>query len=281
MNLDQVEAQAYYGMKNKCCCSKCKRRKGRSAHRRASKQRGTTVNRLYNIVENPQLDESLRTLASQKLMRWGFNPTRRCLLTSSCDRLLVRCPGTDEVFPGLDYRDKLHGLFSFLFRAFDRIFRPMFLPGSTKQLLEKRLLWVGLHGCLRTSRTNRSYRVQRTLFNGANLGTVDKVCILFLLPHVIGHEATTIPQTFRGDLLGAISQAQQMIVACRDNRSYTEQELDLIFDQGFVTLFRHLESINAVNEHTNYAKKMRQHRDNPDKYRKPKRFRRQTRFGYQ
>ena len=185
----------------------------------------------------------------------------------------------DEVFPGVDYRDKLHGLFSFLFRAFEKIFNDMSLESATKQLLEKRLLSLGLRGCLRDPRTNRSYRVQKTLFNATNLGTVDKVCILFLLPHVIGHEATDIPESLRGDLLGAISQAQQMIIATRDDRSYTERELDLIFNEGFVTLFRHLESINAVNEDINFAEKTKRYRDNPDKHRQPKRFRRQNRFG--
>ena len=279
MNLDQPEAQAYYGMKNKCTCSKCKRRKGRSAHRRASRQSGSQVNILYNIVENPALDASLHTLATEKLMRWGFNPERRCLLTSTCDCLLVRAPGSDEVFPGLDYRDKLHGLFSFLFRAFDRIFQNIDLGTAKKQLLEKRLLRVCLLGSLRNTRTNRSYRVQRTLFNAANLGTVDKVCILFLLPHVLGHEATAIPQPLREDLLSAISLAQRMIVAARDNRSYTVRELDVIFNKGFISLFRHLESLNAVNEDISYANKMQKHHNNPDKHARPKRFRRQERFG--
>jgi len=176
MNLDQPEAQAYFGMKNKTSCSKCRRRKGRSAHRRASKQSGVQVNRLYNIVQNSRLSNDVRKLASEKLIRWGFSPTRRCLLTMSCSHLLFRIPGTDEVFPGLDYRDKLHGMFSFLFRVFETIFEKIPLSSKEKTLLEQRLLWICHNGSLRDPRTNRSYRVQRTLFNAANLGTVDKVC---------------------------------------------------------------------------------------------------------
>ena len=279
MNLDQPEAQAYFGMKNKTSCSKCKRRKGRSAHRRASRQSGVIVNRLYNIVAtelNSPYDT--RVLAIQKLMRWGFNPERRCLLTSVCDRLLVRIPGQDEVFPGVDYRDKLHGLMSFFFRAFDKIFEKLPLSSNLKTLLEQRLLWI-CHNCsLRDPRTKRAYRVQRTLFNAANLGTVDKVCILFLLPHVLGHEANVLPQNVRGDLLSAISIAQQIIIAVRDNRSYTLQELDHIFNRGYITLFRHLENINAINTDKIFRKRMTRHRSNPEEHPAPKRFKRQTRF---
>ena len=277
MNLDQPEAQAYFGMKNKTSCSKCRRRKGRSAHRRARTQSGVVVNRLYNIVDQVDAPDETRTLAAQKLMRWGFSPEKRCLLTTICKSLLVRIPGQDEVFPCVDFRDKLHGLMSFLFRAFDKIFEKLPLSTNLKTLLEQRLLWICHHGCLRNPKTKRAYRVQRTLFNAANLGTVDKVCILFLLPHVLGHKASVLPENVRNDLLGALSVAQQMVIAIRDNRSYTEHELDEIFNRGYITLFRHLESINAMNTDTIFQRKMTKHQQNPDRYPAPKRFKRQDR----
>ena len=277
MNLDQPEAQAYFGMKNKTSCSKCRRRKGRSAHRRATKQSGVLINRLYNIVAQEDAATHARMLAAQKLMRWGFSPTNRCLLTSTCARLLVRIQGQDEVFPCVDFRDKLHGLLAFLFRVFDKIFEKLDLSSNLKTILEQRLLWICHHASLRNPKTKRAYRVQRTLFNAANLGTVDKVCILFLLPHVLGHKASVLPQNVRHDLLGAVSIAQQMVIAVRDNRSYTEQELDHIFNRGYITLFRHLESINAVNTDVIFRKKMQKHQRNPEKYPAPKRFKRRNR----
>ena len=278
MNLDQVEAQAYFGMKNKTSCSKCIRRKGRSAHRRNTTQSGVKVNRLYNIVANETTTEDLRTIASEKLMRWGFNPKRRCLLSVVCSSLLVRISGTDEVFPVVDFRDKLHGLMAFLFRAFDRIFINLKIKGATKKLLERRLVWVCLHGCLRDPRTKRAYRVQRSLFNAANLGTVDKVCILFLLPHVLGYDGAILPVEVRDDLLHAISLAQQMIIAVRGDRSYTESELRQIFDVGFVAMFRRLERVNKINKDATFAKQMTKHLKNPTRYRAPKRFKRKKRY---
>ena len=278
MNLDQVEAQAYFGMKNKTSCSKCIRRKGRSAHRAARAQSGVKINRLYNIACSTTTTDSTRRLANEKLMRWGFNPQRRCLLPVVCHALLVRILGTDEAFPGVDYRDKLHGLLSFLFRVFDRVMTNLKIKTATKKLLERRLLWVCLHGCLRNPRTKRSYRVQRSLFNAANLGTVDKVCILFLLPHVVGHDGAILPATVRDDLLHAISLAQRMIIAVRGNRSYTEQELKELFDQGFINMFRHLERVNKINTDATFAKRMAKHLQNPTRYRAPKRFKRKARY---
>ena len=148
-------------MKNKTSCSKCRRRKGRSAHRRARTQSGVVVNRLYNIVDQVDAPDETRTLAAQKLVRWGFSPEKRCLLTTICKSLLVRIPGQDEVFPCVDFRDKLHGLMSFLFRAFDKIFEKLPLSTNLKTLLEQRLLWICHHGCLRNPKTKRAYRVQR------------------------------------------------------------------------------------------------------------------------
>ena len=140
------------------------------------------------------------------------------------------------------------------------------------------MLWVGLHGCLRDPRTRRSYRIQRSLFNGVNLGTVDKVCILFLLPHVVGHEAKILPQNVREDLLHSISIAQRMIIAVRGNRSYTERELHRIFDDGYVSLFRHLERINSISTEAIFTKKMNKHLRNPDTHKAPKRFKRKKRY---
>ena len=58
-SLDQPEAQLYFGQLNKTSCIHCRRRKGRSAHRKASSQSGLTINTLYNIVEDSTLTQVL------------------------------------------------------------------------------------------------------------------------------------------------------------------------------------------------------------------------------
>ena len=106
----------------------------------------------------------------------------------------------------------------------------------------------------------------------------NQVCILFLLPHVLGHEANDLPEHMRHNFLSAISLAQQLIIAARGNRAYTEVELEQIFNTGFVAFFRHVENMHAINSDLKYQEKMAKHRGNPDKYRAPKRFKKRTRF---
>lgn len=56
-SLDQPAAQLYYGQLNRTSCIHCKRRKGRSAQRKASKQSGQLIQTLYNILEDSTVDE--------------------------------------------------------------------------------------------------------------------------------------------------------------------------------------------------------------------------------
>ena len=139
MNLDSPDARMYFGLLNKSCCSKCNRRKGRSAFRRGRLQQGSVVQCLYGIVEYCK-DPDKVLLASQKLQRLGFNPKRRCLLTLVCDKLLIRRPTVeDEVFPSVDFRDRMHALYIFLHRKFVECIVGMKLSKSTRQLLDRRL----------------------------------------------------------------------------------------------------------------------------------------------
>ena len=116
MNFDQPETQLFFGHQNKQTCTHCRRRKGRSAFRLSRPQVGSTVQRLYDIVNAP--DRGLQSAARKKLKRWGFNYQRRCLIPTVCRNLLIRLPGTDEVFAHLDYRDFLHGVVMFLGHMF-------------------------------------------------------------------------------------------------------------------------------------------------------------------
>ena len=56
-SLDQPERQLYYGQLNRTSCIHCKRRKGRSAQRKAGKQSGQMIQTLYNILEDTTVDE--------------------------------------------------------------------------------------------------------------------------------------------------------------------------------------------------------------------------------
>ena len=276
--IDQPEAQLFFGMKNRWSCSKCKRRTGYSAFRKSSMQDGATVQRLYRMACNPNC--RWQEKAKTRLSDYGFNPSRSCLVTSVCDQLLVRIPYTPrtvEVFPCIDYRDKMHGLFIFLHKrimdALNQIAWQVVRRGlSAKQLLDQRLTCLGYSRTFRCVETGRSHRVQKSLFTDANMSATDKWVMLFLLPHVLGHKGEIIPENVRVPMLTAISRAQLIILASRGRREYTKSELSQIYDNGYVDVFKALEYINHVHLNATYGEALGKHHEDPENNPLPKRF---------
>ena len=280
MNFDQPEAQLFFGHQNKTSCSKCKRRKGYSAFRRGSQQKGTEVHRLYEFANDTS--NAFKMAAREKLQRWGFNYTRRCCLTDVCDKLLVTIPDRDEVYPCVDYRDGMHGLMMFIHRVIMEIMDYLKVPlarkkvpriGSWRRVIDERLSYLGAQRFFRDPE-GKSYRQQKSCFKDTGMTAKDRVCMLFLLPHVLGPTADILPDPrVRMPLLTAIAHAQVMVVAARGLRSYTEPELKNIFDRGFVLLFGALEFIREIT----FNERLVAHENNPSKGPPPKRFKRQVR----
>ena len=277
MNMDLPDARMYFGLRSKTCCSKCKWRKGRSAFRAASRQSGQAVKVLYDIYENCTSARHVR-LAKEKLLRWGFKPERRCTLTVVCDKLLVRRPGhEDEVFPSVDFRDQLHGMSVFLHRKICESFSNMQLSKKIRVLLDRRLASLGLKKCLHDPFSNKSYRVQRSLFTEAHMSAQDRVETLFFLPHVLGHQAADLPRDIQEPVLTVVACAQIFIIASRGGRSYNTRELRQIFDHTWIVFFGALERIAQVNRDYLHQKRMARHIKNPSKHSLPKEFQRASR----
>ena len=237
MALDQPEAQLFFGQLNAQSCTECTRRKGRSAHRKARLQERSAIMTLYNIVSDPLASSSSVTLAKQRLARYGFNWKRRCVLLSPrYEPLLIQPAGSVSVFPNVGMRDYMHAVFMFFGRVIVELFQGMHLRNKIRDTvtINQRLLHISTCGCMRDEETGRSYRVQGTTFKEAGMTAADRVCLLFMLPHVLGHEARVLPQNLRNAMLQALAQAQQIIIALTRRRSYTKQELGLIFDDGYV-----------------------------------------------
>ena len=274
MNLDQPEAQLFFGMLNRTSCSKCIWRKGYSAFRTGTKQDGRAVLRLYNMVR--QGGQRART-AAEKLRRWGFNPKRKCCLIGGFEKLLVRLPGGPfEVFPCVDYRDRMHGLIMFIHRAVHETLDGLsksILSGPSRLILDQRLNYVCQRRCFRDPVTRRSYRVQKSIFSDVGMTASDKACCIFLLPHVLGPKADIVPENVRHPLLSAIAYAQLILIAVRGRRGYTEPELKMIFDEGFKIMFSALQSLLYIDYNTRAAN----HQSNPAKFKAPTTSKRQTR----
>ena len=279
MNMDFPDARAYFGLLNQCCCSKCIRRKGRSAFRQGTAQSGSRIQTLYGIIENSTQRRMVR-LAKEKLQRLGFNPDRRCRLTLICDRLLIRGPEhEDEVFPNVDFRDRMHGLWIFIHRLLFECFVNMKLPKETRVLLDKRLASVGQKRCIHDPNTGKSYRVQHTLFSEAHMSASDRMAWIVFLPHVIGHKALDFPEAVRQPLLTAVAYAQLFMICTTSKRPYNKRELHEIFDRGWIIFFGSMEAIHQHSFGNTYNKKMQKHRQNPLKHKAPKEFQRASRLG--
>ena len=249
MNFDQPEAQLFFGLRNRTACTKCKRRKARSAFRKASSQKGASVRLLYEIVSSTSNTDEVRKTAENKLERWGFNPNRKCCLYTGLDKVFIRLPGTDEVTPCVDYRDRMHGILIFFFRQFKDIWDPMGLQPRFKRIMLQRLKAVcGSNAFRRTD--GKAYRKQTALFSGVGTSAKDKVGLLFLLAHVLGHDAAILDPGFRVPLLTALAHVQLIIIASSGLRSYTEHELKLIFDTGYIVVFRAFQTIRTLGENS-------------------------------
>ena len=284
VNIDQPEAQLFYGVTNRCTCTRCTRRKGYSAFRKCSRQDGATIRLLYRILQDEAASDGVQNTAREKLVRHGFNPDRYCCLHWAAHRLLPHTMDTlPGVFPGLDFRDIMHGLYMFMYRCVCEAMNAIhWTPkGATQELLDTRMTLVGLQRAFRFPETNQSYRVQRSIFSQVDMSASDKICALFYLPHVFGHRGLKIPELVRSDLLTIIARTQLMFVAVRQRRMYTKSEYERIFDEGFKTVFKCLEHIYHVDfqfKMTEYHQKLQRQRKKPaKKLTLPKAFQRTTR----
>ena len=212
-------------------------------------------------------------VARERLQRWGFNPARQCCLHSRIDvnNLLVRLPGRDEVFPCLDYRDRMHGIFIFLHRTIMETLCSIDLQPAQRRVFDERLAEV----CsLRSFRdhTGRAYRRQKGVFEDTGMTAADKICWVFLIPHVLGHVPDMLPGWVHTPLITAIAHTQLIFIAVSGRRMYSKVELDHIFDRGYLTIFRALEQIRAIQ----YNAHVDRHTSQPNKYPPPKRVKLQS-----
>ena len=175
---------------------------------------------------------------------------------------------------------RLHGLMKFLCKTVTETLndaRFVGPRGTTKILLDRLLATVSTQGGIRNPTTNRAYRIQKTMFHDANVTTGNRVSTLFLLPHAIGHQAQLFHEDDRAHVLCMIAQAQLMIIACRGHRSYTEDELRSVYEDGFIVFFKQVELLRARAFKRDYNVRMTRHRKNPEKHAKPKQYKRKSR----
>ena len=264
MNFDQPEAQLFFGLQNNRTCSRCRRRKGRSAFRRSTMQSGTMVNRLYGIGTGT--DSTFRDRAREKLKRWGFNYERRCCIPRVCPNLLVRITGRDEVFPCLDFRDTLHGIVMFLTRQIMEALDYIPFTPEQRRCLDSRLALLGSNRYFRDP-AGHLYRKQRSIFIDTGMTAHDRTQLLFYIPHLFGPVADGIlpDPRLHLPLMMAVARAQLIVIASRGLRCYTRPELQDIFDRGYLSVFGSLQRVWDLS----YQLRLARHQRNPRQYKRP------------
>ena len=182
-------------------------------------------------------------VARNKLHRWGFNYKRQCRLSFWCEHLLVKVPDAHEVFPCVDFRDRMHGVIIFLHRQVYELFNDIIKVAAHRRILDDRLHQVGKR---KFKRDGKSVRPQRSIFTEVGMTATDRATLLFQLSHVVGVEADNIiEQAVYMPLATVISHVQLILIAVSERRSYTKTEFELIIDRGFVIIFGAMECIRS------------------------------------
>ena len=181
--------------------------------------------------------------------------------------------GIDEVFPCVDYRDRMHGVFIFLHRVLVETLNtiPELTP-SKKAVFDQRLQQLWQNRYFRDS-SGKVFRKQNSIFVSTGMTAADKIAMVFLMPHVLGYAADLIPHQHREPLLSVIAHIQLVFIAVSGNRQYTKSELHAIFDRGYLVIFGGLESIRGGI----YQAQRARHENDPENCPPPKRIRLQTR----
>ena len=146
------------------------------------------------------------------------------------------------------------------------------LTPSKRVVFDQRLQYLCENRFFRDN-ANKVLRSQKSIFESTGMTAADKVAMMFLMPHVLGHTADLIPPQYREPVLTASAHIQLVFIAVSGRRPYTRSELHAIFDRGYLVIFGCLEQIRA----TIYTAGLEAHDADPDDAPAPKRIKLQNR----
>ena len=91
-----------------------------------------------------------------------------------------------------------------------------------------------------------------------------RVRAVFYWAHVLGNNATIMPQRIRLHCQCAVSSLQLLLIATRGHRSYTVDELRTIYEGFGRMFFTHLETITEYLTQKKFDEKQRKHDEDPE-----------------
>ena len=90
----------------------------------------------------------------------------------------------------------------------------------------------------------KSIRKPKSVFSDVDMSACEKAVVIFLLSYVLGPSGDGIlPGRVITPLRTAVAHAQLILIAVSGGRMYTKEELHVIFDRAFLTIFAALETI--------------------------------------
>ena len=161
----------------------------------------------------------------------------------------------------------MHGGVIFLHRTIFEVLDKIIKPARHRRILDQRLAYVSQRGFRAHGTTFRS---QKSVFTDVGMTASDKSIVVFMLSHVLGSgdDIDLWPTGTLLPLTTAVAHTQLVLLALRGRRSYTWQELKVIFDEGYIIIFGALETVLQIH-HDNSVREALENDDPPPKRFKP------------
>jgi len=242
MQLDSKETYAYAGLRSERCCPWCRLRPGRSLFRTAREHDRAEITSLW-AVANPPVRSAARRAARLRLGRHGWHPTRRCGLLDVAKSCLLPGPVGGGVLRGIIGVDVLHGLYIAWNRYLFGTLRKL-LPSETSKA-RKALDSVIAGFVLRDPETGKRQRNLDSLLGQEGLTAEKRVMLMVLLATALGTSGGVLgaPREIVEAVTQSVASAEVVFLACRGHRSYTEDELSMIFKDQAMLFFGSLAKV--------------------------------------
>jgi len=278
MSLDTIERVKYFGLRSVRTCGICRLRKGRSVTRVSTRHVPDNIEQMY--IESTA-DVSRRPLISRRkrfreqLARHGFDHTKRCRLTQHAKHCLVNIPEFQPImFGGLVRYEAMHVYYinfcSWLLEALVKC-----VPKENYVHVEK---MVSSCHQFRNTTTGTAYPRLRSILRLTHYTAERRVMAIFYWAHVLGLHGEVLVPECRRHAQCAVAALQLILICTRGHRSYTPDELTVIFKDTGRQFFMHLEALAQYSDNKRVQHQQKKYDKDPQKNPKPAPWKRVARF---
>ena len=281
MSLDTPERVSYFGLRNKCACAICRKRAGRSTTRKSTLHDPDAIQRLYVAATRPNAEARTRRAQRDRkkardiLRRHGLDYEKRCRLDEHAKHCLVRIPSIGpRLYGGLCRMERIH----IYFIGYCTYLLELLVQAVSKSNYHRVKEVIAQCHQFRDPLTGTTHPRLPNLMKMTHLTAERRVRAIFYWAHVLGLKAEIIEhREIRGPAQIAVAMLQVILIAVRGHRSYTMDELHMIFREIGAQFFRALEELAQFFANKTYARRQQDHTRDPGRYAPPRRFTRTRR----